>query len=289
MISNLIGRPLMYGIPAVSGHSAYDYQYPPVSTFSRYNHKKRKREKEEEEVYKKPKFTRRKRMPYKGRLRYGRRRKVYRRKFARRKKAYIGRTITPRSKVITAKVVKGPINFSNVTINVSGYNVSCNDITDPFGSSGTEQPLGFDQWATLYNKAKVIGSKIVVKYHNKASQAVMVGITRMERTDQSFAATTYDRIMETPYTKSQLLSPDVDHTMMSHTFSARKHLQVSNVKDDNDQEIDLATPTGPTKNMEWLIWAQPVDQTTSSTVEAVVTVYYTIILYDPQLPSRSTA
>lgn len=236
------------------------------------------------QVYKKTKYSTRKKMPIKSR---------YRRKYRRGRRGIIRRRVprpfAPRSKMITCKVVKGT-TLTNTSGAISSIPVACNDISDPFFTSGTEQPLGYDQWSTIYNKAKVLGAKISVKFQNGANVPVIVGITRTEETDTNPPATiTYESYGEMQGTRYRLLSDQVDHTTMLHNFSTKKHLMIKNVKDSEEIVVNLATSAAPTRSMLWRVWQQPHDKTQDAvSVNIVITVQYIVLLYDPQIPARSS-
>lgn len=217
------------------------------------------------------------RRPLKRRNRRRRRRGIIRRR--------IPRAITSRTKLIRAKCVR---SFSLTTSTASSAQViSLFDITDPFVGSGAQQPLGYDQWKGLYNKAYVVGTKITVNMHNKGTTAIMFGITPMPESQGSTGLGPLHHYMELPGTVSRLLSPDVDHGICVKKISNARHVHVSKLKDEDAFHVDLDNETGPTRQAYAMFWAGTVDETTSNSCEGVVTVEYLIKLYDPIVPARS--
>lgn len=133
-----------------------------------------------------------------------------------------------------------------------------------------------------------MGARVTCRFHNKGSVAVMVGITLQPENFPASLLTTSAHYMELPTTKTRLLSPDVDHCVLSHRCSVKKHLHLSNVKDNKDLIVDLDGETTPTRTAYYCFWAQPVDQATTNSVDMVVTAEFLILLTDPIIPARST-
>jgi len=198
-------------------------------------------------------------------------------------KRFVPRALAPRTKIIRCKAV----NYLNLqgTGALAMNPLQLNSIDDPSNSNG--QPLGYDQWKALYKKAIVIGSKLVVKFHNRGSYAAMVGIWPAPLNQGSTALTDYEYYGETPGCKSRLLSPEMDHTVMFHKVSVKKHLGRKDVKDDDRLYVDLITETPPTDLCWWHVFAQAVDQAAAYAVDAVVTCDFIVLLTDPIIPARS--
>lgn len=202
-------------------------------------------------------------------------------------KKRIPRTLVPKNKLIRIKA-SDYVNYSCTSGALSMMPVQANSCNDPYLSLSTQQPLGFDQFAALYRKAFVVGSKISMTIYNSSSQAIIYGITPMPVVQGTTGLSSYEYYRELPGTKSRLLSPDVDHGYTSHAVSVKKHLSVKNIKDEEDLKMDLSTTSAPTRAFYWHTWVQPIDQTTTTTgIQAVVDVEYILLLTDMVIPGRS--
>lgn len=219
----------------------------------------------------------------KSRRRYGRRRRGRRRGIIRRR---LPRALAPARKVVRLKCV-----FESTLTCTSGalaYNAfKMFDITDPMGASSAFQPLGYDQWKTLYNKGVVIGVKVTSRVHNKGTAGVMFGLTAMPENQSSTGLTLLNHYMELPQTKSRLLSPDVDHGIVSLRVNTGRHVAVKKLLDEDAFHVDLDGEVAPTRDAWFHLWVQPIDKATTNSVEQVTTLEYLILLFDPIVPARS--
>lgn len=200
-------------------------------------------------------------------------------------KRRIPRALTSRTKLVTVKAV----NYANLagTGTLVSTNTQLNSVDDVFGTTDTGQPLGYDQWKALYKRAIVIGSKIVVKFHNRGTSAAMVGVWPSPLNQSTTALTNYEYYMETAGCKARLLSPEMDHTVVYHKVSTKRHLQVKDLRDNQRLSIDLVNETAPTDICWWHVFAQVVDQSAAYAVDAVITMSYVVLLVDPIIPARS--
>lgn len=200
-------------------------------------------------------------------------------------KKFIPRALASRTKLIRVKAT----NYNNLagTGTIAMNTAQLNSVDDPFTTVSGGQPLGFDQWKALYKKAIVIGSKVNIKFHNRGTSAVMVGVYPAPLNQGTTALTDYEYYMEAPNNKALLLSPEMDHTIMIHKAGTKKHLSRKDVRDDSRLQLDLITETPPTDLAYWHIYAQAVDQSSAYAVDAVITIDYLVLLIDPIIPARS--
>lgn len=293
----LVGRPLARAAPYAAGIAsgaavASDYDRHPIGgSLKRWKHdRKRYREEDDETPSKRVKLYKRfRKMPNNkmARRRYARRIRRRRAPF-RRRRSRVPRslTLTPRTKLVMGKTVKSQsLACTNGALQALAIQ-ACN-IIDPFQANGAEQPLGFDQWKALYNSAKVLGTKVVVQWHNAASASVIVGITRQEQ-DGYLTPTSFEQAIEFPNTKYKYLSPDVDKCVMIGKGSTKKMLHRASIKDTEDLRNDIVDDTEPTVDYQFLLWAQPHDKATTGDVELIITLYQSILLYDRITPARSS-
>jgi len=161
------------------------------------------------------------------------------------------------------------------------------DLTDPLGSSGSAQPLGYDQWKALYTKAYVLGCKVTVRVHNEGTVGVMFGITAMPESQGNTSLSDYNHLMELPSTKSRILSPEMDHSILTYSVNPAKHVGLKKIQDEDAFHVTLASETQPARTAYIHVWQQPLDKATTNNVEVVITAEYILRLYDPVIPARS--
>lgn len=204
-------------------------------------------------------------------------------------KKFIPRSITPHKKLIKCKVSSYQ-TFTCTSGALGSIRVTANDITDPFGSYDTQQPLGYDQWKALYRTAYVLGCKVKVTLWNNQTTALVYGISMMDKNSGSTALNSYEYYREIPKTNSRLLSPDVDHGVIVNSQSTKRGLAVKDIIDNDTLRINLQTDAAPNENYYAHVWVQPLDQTTTLTgVQAVIDVEYIVLLTNPIIPARSAA
>lgn len=162
--------------------------------------------------------------------------------------------------------------------------VSANSLYDPLRSYSTQQPYGLDQWSNFYNKYCVIGCKIKVDFHNNGTPTLKCGVTALAP-NQSASLGSYEAYMEAPRTRHITLSSDVDHGVVVNNMSIKKMLNVKNLLD-NEGAV-AAFSADPTLVPKFHIWAQPLDQTTTGSAQAVITIEMIAVLLDYKYPSRS--
>lgn len=204
---------------------------------------------------------------------------------------YIPATIAPKKKLVRVKSSQyGTID--NTAGAVGRTLVNMFNICDPFSSASAQQPLGYDQWKALYNAAVVVGVKVVARIHNRSAVAVIAGITACNEDQGTTVLSNYEHYQEVKGTKSRLLSPDVDHTIIFMKVGTKRHVGVKNIMDEDEWHcLDLASETAPVRTAYFHLWAQPMDQSTaltdasSNSVQINYTVEYIVLLHDQIIPS----
>lgn len=230
-------------------------------------------------------------MGYVGRTRTARRTRVKRRGKKRRRgviRKRVPRAITSNEKVIRVKLVDGFTNAGGASGALETRMVNVMDITDPTSGHNNQQPLGYDSWAQFYKKACVLGLSMRVRLHNKSTVGVMFGITPMPENQGNTALNSYEHYMELPGTVSRLLSPDVDHAILTYKLSTRKRLHLKSLRDEDAFHCSLATETAPTRTFWVQTWCQPIDAATQSPFECVIEYEFLVRLFDPIVQARST-
>lgn len=185
-------------------------------------------------------------------------------------------------RVVTTFAITGAAGVLNTR------NIQANSLNDPHTSMGGNLPLGLDQWAAMYKKYVVVGSRHFVKVHNVTSTgAVCYGLT-LRQPDESADLASAEAFLEHGNTRSRLLSPDMDHSGVGIAYSAKRYWHVRKFMDAEQLHGGLtATPTSPTRMAYVTMWYQDVSTAGDYTVEGYCTSEYTVLVFDPVTPTRS--
>lgn len=220
-------------------------------------------------------------MPYK---------RVYKKRtFKRRpRRNIIPRAIVPASRVAQVQTTEH-LTFTGTTGAIDTKQINWNVITDPFVGSSANQPLYYDQIKTMYRTAIVLGAKITVQMHNNSSTVPIVCGLYVEPYDTSTSVTSYEYFRELPWTgRQRVLSSDVDVAYLSQKISAKKYFK-QGVKTEEDFRADIENDGSPTKIGKARLFIQALDQSSTATALAVVTIQQIVKFLDPYTPARSTA
>lgn len=211
------------------------------------------------------------------------RRRNYRRKFYRKR---IPR-LQPWSTCVKLKTIS-PQSIDGAAGVLTTQVYCLNGCYDPFLANDTAQPLGFDQWATLYRKYCVIGWKVKVELVTKDnSNAAVVGFAP---STSSTALASYMHYKESPANRSVTLTPDIDKSMFVTKGSIEKFLfggrrRGKILSDDETTALCTANPVRPVYGH---LYVQAFDATSDiAAVLANITIEQIVVFFDPIIPGRS--
>lgn len=205
----------------------------------------------------------------------------------------VPRTLAPASKIVKTRIVY-PENFTTTasTTTVKQILIHMIDVTNPITSTGgtatNQQPQGYDQWTSLYRRAKVLGCKVTFTLHNAGDKAVVFGITPIGENNAT-TAVAWDFLAERPGGKYRILSPEVDHAVLSFKSGTKRAFKIKDIKDSDDIACNLVTQTAPTRSNYFSCWVANHDPTLAATkaIDVIVKVEYIVLLDQPISPTRS--
>jgi len=168
---------------------------------------------------------------------------------------------------------------------VTAYAFRANGVYDPNQSGIGHQPMGYDNWAAVYNHAAVIGSKIKATFSpvNAGTALSAFGIRLDDDgTSASINVTDYIESGKSVYS----IQPDsytIAHprTLYSY-FSAKKWFGIKDVRD-NMTRIGSAVNANPSELCNYILWVGPPDG--SSDLGAwyiTVTIEYIVLFSEPK-------
>lgn len=227
-------------------------------------------------------------MPYK---------KSYRKRTRRtRRKSYKKRILPaltwPRTKIVRFKMNLSPTTaFTGTSGAIIKYDVTANSLDSPFNNIGssTALPLGLDQWAGMYSKYIVLGSKLTFKASLiTADTAGVIGIHLDDASNSSLAITDHDHYRELPKTRYRYITDQKDFVTVSMNYSGKKFWHVRSLTSDSEQEGDFSTtPTAPSDVAYFHIFAQDLNKTETIQIQPTLHMEFIVLLTNPIRPARS--
>lgn len=201
-----------------------------------------------------------------------------------RRRRFPARTITPFKMVRVLKTVKYVALNPGAAGAISVSTFMVNSGNDPTDTTGSGQPLGWDQLAGLYERYSVIGAKIVVEATSAdATHPIALGI---HANQYQTNLTTYEHYKEQPMTQMRLMTPEQDKIVLGMKFPISKFY--GHRKFLTDERLSSLVTANPEDKVYCHLFAQPVDQATDTgAVHCVVTMYQTIVFFAPRVLARS--
>lgn len=215
--------------------------------------------------------------------------RVYKRKrrTTRKKKSCIPCQVVPQSRLVRLRMCER-ILLTSTSGAIANKSILYNGLQDPLLTDSTNQPYYYDQIKTMYRSGTVIGAKVTVQFHNTSSTVpCVVGLYQLPW-DNSQTLSSYEFWREiSAKGRQRILSSDVDIITMVLQNSTKRHLGISNVKDNSDLVCDLENDGDPTRLLYNVFFCQAVDQTATATAEAIITLEQVVLLQHPYSPVRS--
>lgn len=124
------------------------------------------------------------------------------------------------------------IELESVLGGISTHKFRANSVYDPDFTSAGHQPMGYDNWALLYNHYVVVGCKISIKSVGGQTIAPTAGAMGIYISDDTaLPYTTLDGFVEAKRGVYRTMTYQRNTVNMSTTFSAKKFFNVSDLKD----------------------------------------------------------
>lgn len=171
------------------------------------------------------------------------------------------------------------------------YAFSGNSAFDPNTTGVGTQPLGFDEYSTLYNRYMVNGSKIKVYWQigNTTQGAAQLNVGVMPATTSSWTGTDWPIF---PYTvhKQTSSASGARSTIVTKAYNSTKKMFSNSGAAYNQDDFSATVGNNPTRQWYWLLSLQPADLSTSVTsgqVVVCVKITYYIKFTEPTIISPS--
>lgn len=199
----------------------------------------------------------------------------------------ISRAPFPKSVYVPLKYVDTDVLTLSVAGNVYSNSLFANACYDPYPGVGGHQPMGFDQWMTVYDHWAVVKSKITVTFYNRentaADNSIICGLFLDD--DQNIPSS-FTQIAEMPSSKYAPCSIAANRNQrLSKWYSARKDLKRSAAYTDSLRG-DAASNCSELQYFHY--WASPMSLVTGDTqIDVQYQVTYWVLFTEPKTLPQS--
>lgn len=189
----------------------------------------------------------------------------------------------PSRKVVRMRYLEGSSTGNGSGAALSAYTLyRANSVYDPRWAVGGGQPIGFDDWKTLYGAYVVLGAKCKVRFASPTDDCY-VGVSLLSDSSQlSINPTVTCSNPNSTWTLVNSGGGTSKCTTITKNYSARKFTcRGQSPLTDEDQQADVGT--NPENGPIFQVWAAPIDQSTTLTsVNYVIELEYIVAFFDPQ-------
>lgn len=202
----------------------------------------------------------------------------------------------PASKMVKLRYSQ-EISINPISNSYAQHVFRANSVYDPDYTTTGHQPLYYDQWATNYTRSTVVGSKITIQWVPQSNVNLTPGMFGCELMKvPSIPYTALDTLYESTRGRFGRTTGIVQSqggqkvSTVSKTFSARKFMGVSNVKDNSDLQGLMGgtgVGTNPAQNAYYAVWLASIGANDPSTTFFRVVIDYIVLLQEPKLVTQS--
>jgi len=200
-----------------------------------------------------------------------------------------------KKKHILGTTTRATLRYSaNVTVTsasvfeaVGTHVFSANGAYDPDITGAGSQPRGFDELMALYDHYTVTASRVKVRYTNNSTTRPYVAIAVRDSPTGVPDAKTLFESSDCKITDKILgrLSEGNESCAMTHNVNVGNFLGRKSVM--SDSELKGSAAANPAEQVYYHINCVNMDGSASSSVDAIVTLEYDIVLHEPKTPLAS--
>lgn len=219
-----------------------------------------------------------------GRNAFGRRYKGGRRRRTRRYRRTAA-TVQPYTIVRTVKSVKEfAIDPDAGSIYVQ--TIKLNSCYDPTGTIGSGKPLGFNEYAALYQRSAVIGWSAKLEFvSSDNTYPVVCGICPIA---DSTGLASFMHYKESKGNRSAIMTPDIDKITVFNRGGVKSWFLPKSANMLSDDTLTHGTAGDPSRILYGHIYAQAMDATSNpGAARVVLTLTQKVVFYVPKTPARS--
>lgn len=163
------------------------------------------------------------------------------------------------------------------------YAFHCNSIFDPDVTGIGHQPLGHDEWANLYDKYRVVRSKITVQSVNSSTPSSI--ITLLKTDDLTGTAGSCSADIEQGRTTWRVQGNTAAQQAVTLKSSFNVKREFPNL--DKDDTLTGTFGANPGEGKYWIVALQAVDSASTVSSPMLVTIDYYVELTVPKILTQS--
>ncbi len=155
-----------------------------------------------------------------------------------------------------------------------------NSVYDPDFSGVGDQPLYYSQWQTIYERFRVLGSKIILKAVTSNTPGTHLAVAAIPDTNFVSAATNLQNLSSQKYAMNKFIRPSGNEStfIMEASTSALFGIPESAIELDDTYQGTIASD--PAKSWIWQITHVPTDKVATATTYCNMCIEYDVILFD---------
>jgi hypothetical protein len=181
-------------------------------------------------------------------------------------------------------------NMTSTVGALATYIFAGNGLFDPDITGSGLQPLGFDQWATLYQRYRGIASLIEVSFSAPAATSNLTGSFDVALTPSNTSSvfSSWTAAAASPFAKSKTFNAfGAPGVKMVSKMDTAVMLGVSHEAVLSDDILQASVSANPTDMWFWHICAVTSDLTTTSTIYMATRVTYLVDFFELQVITLS--
>jgi len=199
-----------------------------------------------------------------------------------RRRPYISNALSgmPKTRRAILRYTEHVTSMTSTTGTLASYVFRANGLYDPNYTSTGHQPMGFDQWAALYNHYVVLGSKMTVKVLPQETNVSPCVIGTFLTDGSAVPYTTPGSFIEAKRGPYRLFKATDRVVSLVQKYSSKKQFNVVDVKDNMDR-LGAPVTADPTEEAMFNIWFFTMDLTTAS-LNLFVSIDYIVEFSEPK-------
>lgn len=150
---------------------------------------------------------------------------------------------------------------------------------DPDSTGTGLQPEGYDEWSTLYQRQRTLGSRCRLKGISTTQTLAFNELVLCPLPFTISVITDINNLKSAKYAKTVLVATNTSEKEINTDIETGKVWGVPEIGVEVEANYSSLTTASPTNTWYWQIAAQPVDQTSTTTLIVYVEIDYDIVFY----------
>ncbi len=174
--------------------------------------------------------------------------------------------------------------LTSVTSDVKSQLFSANSVFDPDQTGAGFKCLGHAEMGAFYDKYAVLASKIKIQATCSQANTINTQILVTPTLSAGVRTGVLSQFFMKPRAKTRICGETGNSTALTHYAKTKQQLGVSDVLD--RQDLTSAIGADPSTQWYWLILSQGVDQATTATMFARITITYYVVYFKRKILDR---